>query len=76
MNYWTPLNNDNDDNTKDKEEINMIKELRNAEKLKRNNWTRQRAQRQEQRVIIDSSTPATTNRQRTRTRSQISLLKK
>jgi hypothetical protein len=76
MNYWTPLNNDNDDNTKDKEEINMIKELRNAEKLKRNNWTRQRAQRQEQRVIIDSSTPATTNRQRTWTRSQISLLKK
>ena len=54
MNYWTPLNDDNDNNTDDKEEINMIKELRKAEKLKGNKSTRRREQRQEQQMIINS----------------------
>ena len=53
-NYWTPLNDDDDDNTEDKEEINMINELGKAEKLKGNKWTQRRARRQEQRMIIDS----------------------
>ena len=35
-NYWTPLNVDDDDNTEDKKEINMVKELGKAEKLKGN----------------------------------------
>jgi hypothetical protein len=38
-NYWTPLNNDDNDNTNETEEINMIKELGKAEKLKGNKWT-------------------------------------
>ena len=53
-NYWTPLNNDDDNNTNETEEINMIKELGKAEKLKGNKWTQRLAQRQEQRMIINS----------------------
>jgi hypothetical protein len=53
-NYWTPLNNNNDDNTDETEKINMIKELGKAEKLKGNKWTQRQARRQEQRMIIDS----------------------
>jgi len=46
-NYWTPLNNDDDNNTDETEEINMIKELGKEEKLKGNKWTQRRARRQE-----------------------------
>ena len=53
-NYWTPLDNDEEDNNDDKDEINMIKELKSTEKQKGNKWTRRRARRQEQRMIIDS----------------------
>jgi hypothetical protein len=35
-NYWTPLNNDDGNNTDETEEINMIKELEKTEKLKGN----------------------------------------
>ncbi len=50
-NYWTPLNNDDGNNTDETEEINMIKELEKTEKLKGNKWM---WRRQEQWMIIDS----------------------
>jgi hypothetical protein len=41
-NYWTPLNDDDEESNDDKEEINVIKKIRKAEKLKGNKWTRRR----------------------------------
>ena len=39
-NYWTPLNDGDDDNNEiEKEKINMIKELVTKEKQEGNKWT-------------------------------------
>lgn len=54
-NYWTPLDNDEDDEPEDKEEeINAIKAEVIVSKKKENKWTQRIARRREQRMIIDS----------------------
>ena len=54
MNYWTPLNDDEDDQEETKEKINAIKSATDKPKQKGNKWTRRIARRREQRIIIDS----------------------
>ena len=54
MNYWTPLNDDNDDKTDNNDEINVIQHSIHEDNSSGNKWTRRRERRQEQRIIIDS----------------------
>jgi len=48
MNYWIPLNDDEDDQEETKEKINAIKSATDKPKQKGNKWTRRIARRREQ----------------------------
>jgi hypothetical protein len=53
-NYWTPLNNNNDQNGEDKEKINTLDSKTAITKLKSNKWMRWLARRREHKLTIDS----------------------
>jgi hypothetical protein len=56
-NYWTPLNDNDDENKEDEEEANTLKSTPVLTKQKSNKWTMQIATRQkEHTIIINSST--------------------
>ncbi len=57
MNYWSPLDKDDDNDDEDEEsrdEINAIKHTPKATQHKSNKWTRRVARRRQHRIIIDS----------------------
>ncbi len=58
-NNWTPLNNNNDKNKKDKEKMNTLDSKTALSKPKLNKWMRWLARRREHKLTMDSG--ATSN---------------
>jgi hypothetical protein len=59
INYWTPLNDDNDKNEEDEEKINALDSKTAITKPESNKWMRWLARRREHKLTIDSG--ATSN---------------
>ncbi len=54
MNYWTPLNENNDKNDKEEEEVNMVQSIPVKAEEKSIKWAQQIEQLKELKIIIDS----------------------
>ncbi len=55
-NYWTPLNDNDDENKEDEEEANMLQSTPVTTKQKSNKWMRQITRQKEHTIIINSCT--------------------